>query len=403
MQQVEKPGIHPNLGGAVFRANHALRLVALDKLTAPERALLDGLERDADCVCVLRPRSRRHGNYRAVDRATAELFRRCLTPRRLPARFRDIQDEATRAGLARLVLDGVLEVRAGRAYVSGLRALREVIVSRPAPEARHPLNRLAHAALEYGARLPHQSGAELSARLYFFNRTPVTPELRRAIRGSRDALAYLRLDLDDETGRLLRRSWSTPTHTAAEGDWLMFLSRAALEPTSRSDFTHKLYLSPVVDGLRATLHTTIAVLASYGAPPFKVGSDAYSLARPDKLVVYFTDRGQLLQCAAALRARLSPIAAQGVPFTAPLDETGLLSCGTDPPAESQLLRGRESDSWRTWLTDRLASSLLLAKRTPGSPDAVRDFALARLALDDVDTSTWTPTDAWSKQFTHTAH
>ena len=61
--------------------------------------------------------------------------------------------------------------------------------------------------------------------------------------------------------------------------------------------------------------------------------------------------------------------------------------------------GRES--WRLWLTNRLANALLTAKRTPASSSASSlrpwQYALERLRLEGVDTSSWTPADRLWRQ------
>jgi hypothetical protein len=88
-----------------------------------------------------------------------------------------------------------------------------------------------------------------------------------------------------------------------------------------------------------------------------------------------------------LTERLAGTPAQGVPFTSEIGAEGLLSWGVDPPADSQW-SGRES--WRLWLTHRLAVALLSGKKSEAPGVEPWRFALERLRLEGVDTDSWTP-------------
>ena len=79
--------------------------------------------------------------------------------------------------------------------------------------------------------------------------------------------------------------------------------------------------------------------------------------------------------------------AHGVPFTAGLDDSGLLSWGVDPPSAGRRPGPRES--WRYRLTNQLASGIVSAQSAATHVEPW-EFALDRLSLDCVDPSTWTP-------------
>jgi hypothetical protein len=131
------------------------------------------------------------------------------------------------------------------------------------------------------------------------------------------------------------------------------------------------------------------------------GADAAGLLRPDKLVAYFPDFDSLAGAAGVLADRLAGIPPHGVPFTAEIGGDGLLSWGVDPPRrEGGKARGEES--WRLWLTHRLARALLAVRHMnaaqggPGGHDGQAggpepwQLALERLRLEGVSTETWTP-------------
>ncbi|HSF38683.1 MAG TPA: hypothetical protein VLT87_02755, partial [Thermoanaerobaculia bacterium] len=70
-----------------------------------------------------------------------------------------------------------------------------------------------------------------------------------------------------------------------------------------------------------------------------------------------------------------------------------LSWGVDPPAEERSAFGDGRESWRFWLTHRLARALLAGKaagKAAGESVEPWRFALERLRLEGVDTDSWTP-------------
>jgi hypothetical protein len=149
------------------------------------------------------------------------------------------------------------------------------------------------------------------------------------------------------------------------------------------------------DSLRDVVNTTLPILARSPATAFKVGSTEQQLCRPDKLVAYFDSHAALRDTAASLAHALHGADAHGVPFTAAITDDGLLSWGVDPPDAPQVM-WRENESWRLWVTNRLAIAVVSARRAPASSLAAWEFALVRLELDGVDATTWAPDPSvWS--------
>jgi len=121
------------------------------------------------------------------------------------------------------------------------------------------------------------------------------------------------------------------------------------------------------------------------------------MLRPDKLVAYFTTRELLDDAAGFLRRELAGCDAHGVPFSAGLDDSGLLSWGVDPPDDERVLRWLGRDSWRIWLARRLGAALSIA-RAARTADAVEPwrFAIERARRHGIDVETWTPSATlWS--------
>ncbi|MGH7248249.1 MAG: hypothetical protein ACREH9_09110, partial [Pseudomonadota bacterium] len=120
------------------------------------------------------------------------------------------------------------------------------------------------------------------------------------------------------------------------------------------------------------------------------------LLRPDKLVVYFWSFDSLQETARQILTRLGSCPAHGVPFTAGITDDGLLSWGFDPPPDKGALAWRERESWRLWITNRLATALLSARKTAAGGIEPWQFALDRLRLENIDTATWAPNDSFGR-------
>src|SRR5262249_48796660 len=153
---------------------------------------------------------------------------------------------------------------------------------------------------------------------------------------------------------------------AFEG-WRMYHARHPQGKLSHDDLTYKLYISPACDALAEAFQTTLAALTELRVPAFKVGRDLYGVLRPDKFIAYFADWATLETAADVLRARLAGCPAHGVPFTAALDDTGLLAWGVDPPVADGVPHWWSRESWRLWVTNHLAVALVAARATPDAP------------------------------------
>jgi hypothetical protein len=248
------------------------------------------------------------------------------------------------------------------------------------------LSRLSLDAIRYGSCLKGLGSTELSSRLYFYNRIPISGYWCSRFRNS------------DE----LRRFWGIPRgiesppggdqwhviNTESEA-WICWRRTRALGPTDEHQATFKLYVSPQPEEAAHTLAATVKVLNATGAPSLKIGGTLPGLLRPDKIVCYFNSFDQLKEAASELQPKLDGIRAHGVPFTSELDRNGLISWGVDPAATEQAFGWLGRQSWRLWITNHLAASLITAG--PGSL-APWKFALDRLSLEGVDPTTWAPSD-----------
>lgn len=377
---------------ATLRANPRYELVAFDRLSPSEQALLDPLTADADFHGVLRPREPGTLAIKGVSHDTARLVRALERPGRVPpfvhADSSTSGDHARR--ITRLVLDGVLEVERDASFVSGPAAA--VLTGHAALDAAPAtaIARLSVAALRYAQSLPIDDSLALSARMYFHNRTPVSPRWRRRYADPATIASFLglhALDQDAARGSEWRRSGGPSLEHEGWFKWRRPGNRGTARP--RRTATFKLYVSARHDSLRDVVHLTLPILRRSDATAFKIGSTEQQLCRPDKFVTYFETRAALDEVASELSGALHGAAAQGVPFTATITDDGLLSWGVDPPPAPQVM-WREHESWRLWVTNRLAIALVAARRAGAAEVEPWQFAVRRLELDGVDTSSWTP-------------
>jgi hypothetical protein len=125
---------------------------------------------------------------------------------------------------------------------------------------------------------------------------------------------------------------------------------------------------------------------------FKLGKDLHGLCRPDKFVIYFAAVEDLLETAESFKGQVLGCPSQGVPFTSAITDDGLLSWGIDPPRSAQTPLAGYRESWRLWLTNRLASALRMAQVETSHHVEPWQFALQRIELEGVDSKTWMPVD-----------
>ena len=380
----------PSLDEIRFRSSPCVELKQLADLDAAQREPFLELESDPDFHGLFVPRPPLTVNLKSVGRQTAELFLSLAAPARLDRA--SLGDAGYVSDVVDLVLDGFLEIERGDGFVSGADAFPVVCPPLAPLETGHAAARLSRHALLHAQDLETGDAQELTLALYLYNRVPLTPFWKTRF-ATRDAvLAHLGAGRGPLRG-LLEREWIATTTEQPNG-WLSWSSATAARG---GGVTYKLYVSPRPERIAEVFEVVARVLSGLPAIAFKVGDSAAGILRPDKLVAYFTTREQLRDAAEALRRELAGCDAHGVPFTAGLDDSGLLSWGIDPPENDRPLRWLATESWRFWVAQRLGAALSIAKLAR-SADAVEPwrFAVERARRAGVDVETWTPSPSlWS--------
>ncbi len=152
----------------------------------------------------------------------------------------------------------------------------------------------------------------------------------------------------------------------------------------------------MLSDLTNVLEIMFSVFRETEVTHFKIGKNLPGLCRPDKIVAYFDSKEHLLQISHALWEKIYPYSAHGVPFSAQLYDTGILSWGMDPPLKDRTITSIEYQSWRLWVVNMIASVIISLQfaYNDGAITTEEFFTLLKkkVALEGVDYATWAPTD-----------
>lgn len=370
----------PALPETRFRSSPSVELKRLADLEADQRESFRELEEDPDFYGLFVAKPPLRMNVQSVTRPVAELFQRLTTPSRLDAIDGDVVD---------LVLDGILEIEREDVFVYGADALTAICAPRADAEPHDAIAKLSRDALLHAQDVVTTDPQALAMALYFYNHIPLSPFWRTRFASPEAILAHLGVE-----ALRLDREWIASPDTTR---WHAWFSRTHVT-RGRSDVTWKLYVSPRPEHVRDAFAIVTRELAAFPGVSFKIANDAAGMLRPDKLVAYFVTREDLENAAEILHRELAGCDAQGVPFTASLDASGLLSWGLDPPDDAQALRWMYRSSWRLWLVQRLGAAMSVAKlaRSAAAVEPWR-FAIERARRHGVDVETWTPSESlWTR-------
>ncbi len=289
-----------------------------------------------------------------------------------------------------LIIDRVLEVKVDGAFTSGpeaMLALGQQISSPERASLVNAIDNISLRAIRYAMQLHLSNAMSLSARLYFYNRRPLSPELaQNSIKDPESGLKALQIEkaINDLQ---LNKDWETrPMPGDYDRVWKAWKRKG--EKSGKVE-KYKLYISCQYELLPDIIHDILSSLEVSTCYQFKVGKRLVDILRPDYFIAYFKTYAGMIQAAQQLTPILENVEPQGVPFTASLISSGVLSWGIDPP-KTKKISGWMTDelSWRIWITNRLATSILNAKQGMEKAEDIANFALERLEAEGINTEQW---------------
>jgi hypothetical protein len=377
----------------MFRTNAAYRLIRHEDLADGERRTFAPLAQATEHYGVLVPAPGAGLGVQAVDRDAAKLLLGLATAGNLPDSLRASERPDTNRRIALLVMDGVLEIERDGAFLTGPRAHKELLRDAHRNTAStNAIGRLSDEALRRAQVLPINEPDRLNHWLYSYGSIPVGPMRARELGSWTEIERFAGIDTTTLAGRLLREHY---VRSAPPGwmSWQHVEQQLQHVEADGKRPAFKLYVSPMPASLAEVMPVLIDCLVQRQVAAFKMGRDARGVLRPDKIVVYFDDIEALHEVAAMLAPRIAGAPSQGVPFTAALDDAGLLSWGIDPPRNRRIPGWRGSESWRVWITERLARALLRARVIAGDESEPRLAALDRIRAEGIDPAVWLPPES----------
>ena len=376
-----------------FRTSPLYELREWTVLDHREKKLISGLHDEADVYGVFSPAAA--GSALSIKVAYHELALVYLHLSRsalLPHYLTMLHEDSFNQAIARLVLDEVLEIKWNGKFVRGTHATEAIFGNRLYNHQHLPgvISLLSKQAIEYVLYLDHVDMRTIANRLYTYNTSPWDPSLRRHFNQTTDTRDFVFSNSSHSQVSLLNREWYL-INDPSRDHWLGWTRRNFGEASvARPDSgTFKLYISPVIHHLPDVMNIALPILTSSDAFSFKIGNGIQGLVRPDKMVAYFDSKQSLLQAAGELKNKFSHCKTQGVPFTAQIDDTGILSWGFDPPG-SDVLDAIEGGSWRCKVTDQIALAVVQAKEDKLDHPQAIDFISSRLFLTGIDPYEWIP-------------
>lgn len=353
--------------------------VPFSKLPALTQETLSELVYRGPFVGLLVPAANTGLPVKAIEAEVAAEFKKM----RVPYAYR--ASEISEA-LLELLATGAIEVLSGSRVLTGADALAHLgLETAPRPDASTRIRKISLDAIEHSAEMQLNDVARLSARLYFYNRCPKTADK------SQTSIQRQTLSILNKWKRASRHAYEQKTKALDEG-WHLFSLRETCRKSRWS--THfKLYISPAFTDIPEVLTTALRIVSEMFVPAFKIGANLEGLLRPDKLILYFPTFEELKRAASKIEDEIMGIKPHGVPFTASIGSSDILSWGRDPPSHLQPLSWTDKQSWRVWVTTRIASSLLLSRATRPTSLSPLSAALNYLWFCGVDPQTWIPRPA----------
>lgn len=209
----------------------------------------------------------------------------------------------------------------------------------------HRIGILSQNAIKYAWHFRDLSIDEITQKLYSFYTMPVEKTLFNCLKSTDNIKAWLGLG---EFSKMLDEYIQTPI-TDNYKHWL-YWQHEKTKNTYNLNF--KMYISPTPLETVDVFSKVLKLFTRQFVPSFKIGATSNGIYRPDKMVLYFSDINSIYEFAHMCAPLLKDNDGQGVPFTFPLTENGIISYACEPTEGY-------SSSWRIYICKIIAKTIKL--------------------------------------------
>ncbi len=364
-----------------YRRSPEYRILRFENLDESLKLKLRDLEADPDFYGILEPVRNKELLIKSINKDTALFLLSLSDPGYIPNYVLNFRKSEIVQQIKSLLLDNILEIEIGGKFLAGTAVVTLLDKEQNRFEPANTICTISYDALRYGQMLDIRNALTLAARIYFYNRIPLSEELKGKFESVVKKAQDLRIPVD---------TWRRVNSKSKLSGWAYWQNESS-KLNRAKDWTYKLYLSPKPERFLETLQIAAEVFFHSRTMSFKTGNDVLGILRPDKIVAYYSSEEDLMEAAELLRGKIKGIEPHGIPFTYQLDDCGLLSCGMDPPVGMNPIKWQETESWRLWVANKLAAGLIQAKNERDAELEPWQFALNKVEHEGVDVRTWKPT------------
>jgi len=379
------------LGDEIFRSNPRCELLEFGNIKPPDKETLGGLMNEPESFGIFKIDAPGLPPVcKLAYKEVALLFYYLQQPGNLPFYLRNTFDDDINATVAKLVLEDVLEIKSKDAYLSGI-AAHDLLFRNKISLNQNQLPAIVHLsakAIEYVLQLNCVDTKTIASRLYCYNTIPGTEQNSEMFSSPKKAEEFLGIYSNDSLRHDLLKHWNKHP-LAKEFYWYMWSRKEKVTRDLYNNAVYKIYISPILASFPEVFAKSVEILSMTAALGFKTGIDQHGLLRPDKFVVYFHHYNQLMEAAAILTKELKGFIPQGLPFTAQLDDKGMISWAIDPPKKG-VIENFDGGSWRAHITQQIAMAVTHAKELKLPHDSAIGYVMNKISLDGVDPLTWIP-------------
>lgn len=249
----------------------------------------------------------------------------------------------------------------------------------PVPVSRVKL--LTAQAIYYGSAMTSLSLPQLGDRLYRYNQAPFTPDLKERFATTWSVLQYV-----FKTAQNYCSDAADPWYLEKiTPEWFLWRTMWASSTPAR----FKLYISPRLEDFPNVFQIAMEILPKHRCRKLRMAIQGVGLIRSDKCVAYFDRMDALKEAAREIEKKTLGLDAQGVPFTGPLDLTGMCSWSVESDEPFDLSMQPElPPSWRRRVAYRVAEAIRTSIQY--CPTRILQGVLRSMANHGVDTEHWTP-------------